>query len=155
MEHYPNLHKFLKWWAGPIPLTWLMPYFMILLIIGTFTQKDLGLYDAVNLYISNYILWVGPIPTPGGGLILALITFSLAIKFIFFSPWQLKKSGIILSHLGVLILLLGGLITSLDQKEGYMILSEGETKNFYNDYRKRILKISNGDEVQIFPFYNL
>jgi len=148
--------KIAQFCAGPHPIYWLMPWFMILLVLGTITQKSLGLYDAVQTYLYDFILWFGPIPLPGGGLTLALITFSLALKFLFFSPWSWKRSGIILSHLGSLMLLLGGFVTILYSQEGYMIIPEGEERSYYQDYHDKNLFVYQEDqEIFKIDFNNL
>ena len=139
---FKTIRHYGHYWAGPAPLFWVMPWFMILLVISTVQQKDIGLYDSIETYLYEPILWWNAVPLPGGGIALGLIYFSLLLKFLFFSPWSLKRSGIILSHFGVLVLMSGGIYTAIYQKEGYMILEEGQSQSFFNDYHQRILKIT-------------
>lgn len=127
--------------SKPHVLFYMLPWLMILLVLGTVAQKDLGLYRAVEIFINSWILWIGPIPTPGGLTTLSIIFLALLIKFIFYSPWAWKKTGTILTHLGVLILLIGGVITAITNQEGFMIIPEGETVESVADYQDRILLI--------------
>ncbi len=111
-------------------LIWLM----ILLIAGTIAQKYIGLHQAQNMFFSSWIIWLGYIPLPGGLPTLGLLAVSLTAKLFFASPWSLKNSGIIITHIGALLLLLGGLVTYLYSQEGNMIIYEGQSSNFFSDY---------------------
>ncbi len=141
-----KLKKAMQFIAGPHIIYWVMPWFMLLLVIATIEQKNIGLYDSVQIYLYNFILWFGFIPLPGGGIALALITISLAIKFLFYSPWSWKRSGIIISHLGSLMLLIGGFITILNSQEGFIIIPEGEERAYFSDYHQRTVFIYDDDK---------
>lgn len=152
----------LRFAAKPYILFYTLPWLMILLVLGTIAQKNMGVYEAQHMYFSSWFLFLGPIPLPGGFLTLALIFVTLLIKFIFYSEWSLKKSGIILTHLGVLILLLGGLITSKYAHETFMIIPEGDTISNLSEYRKRVitlekegdvLKTVNFDDIRTGPLF--
>lgn len=136
--------------AGGSILFYTLPWLIILTIIGTVTQKNIGIYGAVNQYFHSIIAWLGPIPTPGGLTILGLILLSLTINFLLYSQWNWRKAGINLSHFGILILLFGGILTIATKKEGFMIIPEGAEKSYFADYHNRIVKI--GD--QVFHFSN-
>lgn len=120
---------------------WLMPPLIILLIVGTVAQRWIGLYEATNTFFSSFVIWAGPLPLPGGFTLLGILAANLTLKFLFKSEWSLAKSGIILSHLGALILLLGGLLTAVYAEEKYMIIPEGGETPFIYDYTKRSLMI--------------
>lgn len=151
-----SLVKISRLMAGPVVIFWCMPYLIFLIVMATVTQKSLGLYDAVHTYLYNFILWVGPIPLPGGGMALLIIFLCLLVKFLFYSQWSVKRTGIILSHLGVLILLLGGIVTYFTTKEGFMIIGENDTSQYYYDYKKRVFSISSDEKRLVtLPFQNL
>ena len=114
---------------------------MAVLVIGTLAQQSMGLYDAHQKYFATLLFWIGPLPFPGGYLLIGLLSLTLLIKFIGFSDWSRKKSGIILTHLGVLILLFGGLITALTQEESYMAIPEGAQSDYMYDYHATELAI--------------
>lgn len=146
----------LKRMADPDIVFYLVPWLMVLLTAGTIAQKDLGLYQAQEIYFSSWILWLGPIPLPGAYATLGLLTICLATKFIFYSPWRWDRAGTILTHLGILLLLGGGILTALTQAEGYLSLREGQTGNAISDYHNRVLRIEKeGALLSAIPFDGL
>lgn len=126
-----------------------LPWLMVLVVLGTITQKELGLYEATEKYFNSIILWLGPIPTPGGLATIGFIAISLLIKFIFFSKWNRDQAGIIITHLGILLLLLGGLLTASLSREGFMIIPEGRNIDSVSDYHQRVMSITpeNGETI--------
>lgn len=142
-----SLHGWLAFIASPKIVFYAFPWLMILLTLGTVAQKELGLYAAQEMYFSSWILWVGPFPLPGAYLTLSVITFCLLIKFLFFSTWRWPQAGIILTHLGVLILLIGGGLTAATQKEGFIAIAEGGEMRTVSDYHDRILRIEKNGAV--------
>tara|TARA_R110002124_G_scaffold64985_2_gene177203 strand:+ start:6137 stop:9163 length:3027 start_codon:yes stop_codon:yes gene_type:complete len=123
---------------------YIMPPLMVLLIAGTLAQKDMGLYQATKLFFAGPICWA----------LLGLLTFCLTLKFLFASVWSWQKAGIILSHLGVLILLYGGGLTALNNKEGYLIIPEGGRASTVLDYHDRALVLLKDGYVATKWFHN-
>lgn len=146
----PTTNVFRKiglFFAKPDILFYALPWLMFLVVMGTISQKQLGLYDATHKYFNSVILWLGPIPTPGGLTTIGVIFIALTIKFIFYSQWNKKKAGTILTHLGILLLLLGGIITSFISKEWFMIIPEGRNVSEVSDYYGRVVKIKKDGEI--------
>lgn len=142
-----NLPKLGNYLAKPNILFYALPWLMVLITLGTIAQKDMGLHGAIEKYFNSIILWLGPIPTPGGLSTIGIILLALSIKFIFFSSWSWKRSGIILTHLGVLLLLIGGIVTSVTSREGFIIIPEGSSVNAISDYQTRVLTFKQNDKV--------
>ena len=113
----------------PDLLYWTLPYLMVLIIIGTIAQKTMGLYDAQKMFFSSFVFFYGPVPLPAGYSVLSLITVSLICKFVFLSRWSKAKIGIHLIHLSIIILMIGGLLTALTAKEGFIPLREGQERS--------------------------
>jgi hypothetical protein len=142
--------------ARPDILFWTLPLMMILLVAGTVAQKDTGLYAAHHTYFASFIAWFGFIPFPGGYTLMIVFFVNLLAKFLLFSEWELRKAGIILSHLGVLLLVLGGLFTALTEREGYVVIPEGQTVSISEDYHQRTLKIlKDGAKIFSLPHQSL
>jgi hypothetical protein len=123
-------------------LFWTLPLLMFLLVIGTIAQKYIGLYASLNLYFASFITFIGPIPFPGGFTLMTILFVNMLMKFLMFSEWSWQKSGTIMVHLGVLVLIVGGGITAFTQKEGFLIVKQGEMSNIIEDYHQRLFRIT-------------
>ena len=131
---------------------WTLPWLMVLLVAGTIAQKYVGLYIAEKTFFSSFIFWWGFLPLPGGYTVTAIIFIALLAKFIGESRWQWSRAGIILTHLGVLVLLAGGLLTALTAREGFIVIDEKSESALIEDYHARILTISrDGDIIFVLP----
>lgn len=146
-ETVRNITDLCRWLARPVLLFYALPWLMVLLAAGTLAQAEIGLYDAHREYFTTWILWWGPLPLPGTYLTLTLITASLSAKFILGSPWNPARLGTTLTHLGVLVLLYGGMATALTQLEGFMVITEGDRADTAADYHERVLKIFKDDSL--------
>ena len=131
-----------------------MFWLMILVVLGTLAQADIGLYESQQKYFSSWIAWFKFIPTPGGRLILLVMFINLL--FFMFDPlfWSFKKIGVVTTHLGVLLLLVGGGITAWFSSEGMMTIEEESSSNYvFNLYKKELAIVdmsnNNYDEVVV------
>ena len=107
----------------------------VLTIWGTIYQTDNGLYAAkAKFFTSWFFLAFGFIPLPGGALTLTILFFNLVSSMIFRIGLRLKNIGNILTHLGILILLIGGFFTFLFSEESVLMLKEGEKSSWSNSY---------------------
>lgn len=131
----------------------LLPALMALLVAGTLAQRWMGLYAAHRMFFASFIFWAGPVPLPGGFTLLAALGAGLMLKFALKSEWSLRRSGIILTHLGALVLLAGGLATALWARESFMLIPEGGESAFIYDYNERSLVVFEDErELGRFPF---
>lgn len=138
--------------ARPAIMFWTMPWLMVLLAAGTIAQKYIGLYEAQRLFFSSFVLWLGPVPLPGGYTTIGIVFLCLLAKFITESRWSWARSGIILAHFGALVLLAGGLLTALTAREGYVVIDEGAESAVIEDYHARVMTISmDGDIIATIP----
>ena len=142
-----KVKKIARIFASPSTVFWTLPWLMVLLFLGTIAQKHMGIYDVTKIYFSSFIYWIGPIPTPGGLTTIGVLFIALSIKFFAYSKWSWNRAGTILTHLGVLVLLLGGLMTAMTSKEGFMIIPEGDSKNTFSDYYQRELVVKKDGEI--------
>jgi hypothetical protein len=118
-----------------------LPLLMVILIIGTIAQKYMGLYAAQKIFFYSFFFWWGFIPLPGALSLLAIILISLTVKFIFYSKWSMRRTGINLAHLGVLILLYGGIVTAVQKQEGALTLFPNQAAQTSYDFHKRSLRV--------------
>lgn len=144
-----KMRNALAWLAKPALVFYLMPALMALLVVGTVAQAQIGLYEAHRTYFSSFaFLAFSFIPLPGGYTLLMVLTVALLVKFLGYSDWSWRKSGIILTHLGALLLLLGGLFTALSAREGYMVIAEGDQSPYVYDYHAREMLVFKNDQLE-------
>ncbi len=110
---------------------------LILVFWGTIAQVNLGLYKAQNEFFRSFFIFWSPAGSsirlpifPGGYLVGGLLLINLfAAHLRYYQPGR-KKWGIVLIHLGVVLLLLGQLLTDLLSTESMMHIRNGESKNY-------------------------
>jgi hypothetical protein len=115
----------------------LLAFGIVLVFIGTIAQADEGLYYAQARYFKQWWIWgitmFGHkiwIPYPGGYLIGFMLLINLAVAYHKRFELSKKKTGIYLAHTGIILLLLGQLITDLAARETQLRLVDGQTKNY-------------------------
>ncbi len=149
-------NKVVRWGhllASPKIAFWVLLPLMVLLVFGTVAQKYEGLYQATHTYFSSFYFMVGFLPLPGGYTLISILGVSLLAKLIFKSDWSRHNSGIILIHLGILFLIVGGILTAFTQKEGFLYLRESEESSFIRDYHQRELIIGRDNDIMQRYFY--
>jgi hypothetical protein len=115
----------------------LLAFGIVLVFVGTVAQADEGLYQAQARYFKHWFVWgitfFGhkiPLPLPGGYLIGTLLLINLTAAHIQRFQWTWKKAGIHLTHVGIVLLLVGQLATDLLSRETQLRFAEGETKSW-------------------------
>lgn len=122
---------------------------LLLVFFGTLAQVDLGLYKAQNEFFRSFLIYWGPkgaswkVPIfPGGYLIggvLLINLFASQFKRFVFTP---SKIGLWMVHVGLILLLLGQLLTDLLSRESTLHLREGEARNYSETEREAELAVS-------------
>jgi hypothetical protein len=114
----------------------LLAFAIVLVFVGTLAQVDEGLYNAQARYFRQWLIFgfdlFGrkiPIIFPGGYLIGTLLLLNLLAAHIYRFQLSVKKIGIQLTHAGVILLLVGQLVTDMFSRETQMHFVEGETKS--------------------------
>lgn len=110
---------------------------LILVFWGTLAQVNLGLYKAQNEYFRSFFIfwqpqgasWKLPI-FPGGYLVGGLLLINLFAAHFRYYRTSWKKLGIAIIHIGIVMLLLGQLLTDLLSVESHMHIRNGESKNY-------------------------
>jgi ABC-type transport system involved in cytochrome c biogenesis permease subunit len=146
---------------------------MILIYAGTWAQIDSGIWQVQKKYFHSLFTWInfqiflprpkaGEAPFPGGfpmlggysvGLLL-LINLVAAHVMRFKLTW--KRVGVILIHIGLILLLVGEGVTSGFAAEGQMTIDEGSYANYAQDIRTAELAIidpasADHDDVAAIP----
>ncbi|MFN7337926.1 MAG: cytochrome c biogenesis protein ResB [bacterium] len=143
---------------------------MFLTLAGTLAQVNQGIWTVVDLYFRSIFVLVplqifmpedivrlrGAIPFPGGLTLGVLLFVNLTAAFVVRFTWSPKRIGVIISHAGVILLLVGEYVTCLAAKEGNKTIDQGETANYLYEIRTSELAIvessdSTNDTVTVIP----
>lgn len=116
---------------------------MVLVFWSTLAQKNLDAFYAQKQFFYTCFVWVMPkgmhhaIPVfPGGYLLGTVFLVNLVAAHTVRFKFSSKKSGIILTHLGLILLLSGGLFTALWSDDTRMTVEEGGSTNFAESLMK-------------------
>jgi hypothetical protein len=101
---------------------------LVLTAVGTFAQAHMSLYDVQRRYFDSLfaVVDVGPVsvPLPGGALTIALLSINLVVGGVLRLRRGASTAGILVTHLGMLVLFAGGLVETLASDKGQMTLHE-------------------------------
>jgi hypothetical protein len=136
---------------------------LLLVFFGTLAQVDLGLYKAQNEFFRSFFIYWGPkgaswkVPVfPGGYLIGGVLLINLLASQFQRFVFTASKIGLWMVHVGLILLLLGQLLTDLLSRESTLHLREGEARNYSETEREAELAVSDvtdpaGDKVVAIP----
>jgi hypothetical protein len=137
---------------------WLFALSLLLIFFGTLAQMDEGIFTVLHTYFRTWFTWIpwqlfvrfgqvflgvsptlevsGAFPFPGGKTLgVALLVNILSAHAVRFKiSW--KRSGVLILHAGIIIMMLGEFVAGEFQTEGRMQIEEGQTANFTDDYHK-------------------
>lgn len=117
----------------------------VVTLLGTLGQVEVGLHAATKKYFHSFFftdsIWGIPVLLPGGMLLMALLFINMTIGAIVKVRKRWKGAGLLISHIGMLMLLLGGFVTRYFATDGYMALYPGMTSNRVESYREWQLEI--------------
>ncbi len=144
-----SLYRFLDALCSLRLTMWCLAAAFVLVFAGTLAQVRFGLYFVQEAYFQSWLVWwQAPggnfrIPVfPGGHAIGAVLLVNLIAAHIRMFSWTWEKVGTQLTHLGLIVMLAGGLATDLFSVESYMRIREGETKNYSEDSSQMELAVS-------------
>lgn len=118
---------------------------VIIVFIGTLAQTEDGLYVAQQRYFRSWFAVWAPqtqalswirLPMPGGYLLGTLLVANLVAAHAARFKLTWRKSGIFLTHLGIILLLLGQLATDMMARESRLSFSVGEWRNYSEDFQE-------------------
>ena len=119
---------------------------MLLVFAATIDQVQLGIWAVQEKWFrSFFVLWrVGDIPVPvfpGGYLVGGLLLINLVAAHIYRFKKTWRKAGIEMTHAGLILLLVGELLSGLWQEDYSMRLTPDQPKNYSESYRDNELAI--------------
>ncbi len=174
MQLPPSVKTVLHALASLRLTVFLLAVSILLVFFGTLDQVRIGIRAAQKIYFESLVAvwhypadwplggvlqWI-PVPLPGGYVVGPLLAVNLVLAhWRHFRPrWRIL--GITLIHGGVLLLLIGQLITNLKQEEHYLWLDEGQQANFIRSFHHDELYLAEpqpdgGLAVFSFPYERL
>lgn len=130
MAEYPKLSlssRLATWLFSPKLTVICLAFLMVLTFWGTVYQVNHGLFAAQQRFYNSYVILLGGfIPFPGTQLVLGVLLLNLIGYLVKMLLKDRLKPGIVLTHLGILVLLMGGAITHHFAEESQLTLLEGE-----------------------------
>lgn len=134
---------------------------MILVFVATLDQVNLGIWAVQEKYFRSFFVMyrVGNVPVPvfpGGYFVGGLLLINLIAAHVYRFSFTWRKAGIQLTHAGLILLLIGELLTGLWQDDFSMRLTQNVPRNYSESYRDNELAIvdtsdANFDEVTAIP----
>jgi hypothetical protein len=130
----------------------LLAFAIVLVFVGTLAQVDEGLYNAQARYFRQWLIfgldlfgWKIPLILPGGYLIGTMLLLNLVSAHIYRFQLSVKKIGIQLTHAGVILLLVGQLVTDMLARESQISFTEGQAKSYAESPRNYELAFTSED----------
>ena len=119
---------------------------ILLTMLGTFSQKTLGLYESLNIYFTSWVVprehWIfGFIPLPGMALLLAVMFVNLLAGGVIRIRKNYRTVGNVIAHLSMLGLIAAGAISLWYKQEGHMRIFEGESNNKVQAFQDWVLEV--------------
>jgi hypothetical protein len=147
----------------------LFAFAIALVFAGTLAQIDDGIWTVVGTYFRTAYVWIpfkvffprswhvpGGIPYPGGWLIGGLLLVNLLAAHLDRFKLSWKRSGILLIHAGLVVMMISEFITGKFAVEGNMTILQQGSSNFLEHHTKTELAVvdrsSPGtDDVVVIP----
>lgn len=141
-----------------------LAFLMALVVFCTLAQVRMGVFGAVQAYMRSFIVWwpIQGLPFrlpifPGGALVGLVLLLNLTAALIqrFGFSWQ--RTGLWITHAGLILLVVGEFATGAFQVETQMSIEEGQTVAYTESTRDLELAITNTtdpahDQVASIPF---
>jgi len=117
---------------------------MVLTYFGTVAQIDRGLIWAQKHYFDSLVCtldltWFGlplAVPWPGALVLISLLAVNLVCGGILRIRWRRRTLGILITHFGILFLLVSGLVKFAASTNGFVQLNPGEQSSVYTSFHR-------------------
>ncbi|MEL6713315.1 MAG: cytochrome c biogenesis protein ResB [Planctomycetota bacterium] len=133
--------------------------------LGTLDQVNKGIYRVQQEYFESWWvvteapIWAGveiPLVLLGGMPTMSLLTIGLVFGGLVRIRKTRRTIGVIIAHVGIAVMMLGGIVEFEQKQYGNLVLREGQRGSSYSDYEDRELVVWNtasnvGVEETIIP----
>ncbi len=136
------LKSFVAFFTSLTLTVWLLGFSLVLVFIATLAQQYIGIWEVQQRFFWS-LFWMVRLPGtglmipifPGGYLLGGLLLINLVAAHLYRFRLTWAKSGIWLTHFGLILLLLGELFTGIWQRESLMRIDQGQTKAYSESAR--------------------
>ena len=136
---------------------------LVLVFAATLDQVNLGVWGVQNKYFHSFLV-MGRIPGteiafpvfPGGYLLGGVLVANLVAAHLLRFRLSWRKSGIWLTHVGLIILIIGEGLCGILQRDGQIRMNIGDTRRYVESFRENELAVIDAtnpayDEVVSIP----
>ena len=134
---------------------------MMLVYLGTIAQVHIGTFNAQKAYFNQFLIWGdvagARLPIfPGGLTVGAVWLVNLVAAFVFHFRYVKNKVGLLISHAGLILLVLGQFLTQTLAHESQMPIEVGHSAQYSESPREMELAFTTSvdadtDEVTRIP----
>lgn len=124
----------------------------LITLLGTLAQVDLGLWGAVQKYFHSWFVTTDllgpiPIPLPGGLLLMLLLFVNMTLGAVVHVRKRTRGIPNLVSHLGILFLLVSAFVTFVAKNDGFVALFPGQASNMARSYKTWQLEVLEFNEA--------
>lgn len=119
-----------------------------IVFFGTLYQVENGLEASLKVYFYSWILWIKFIPLPGGMATLTLLTVNLIASLLIHFRFGWRMAGLIVVHVGLLLMMIGGVITYYSGFESYLDMREGDVTSVSQSFKDWELAVAGSNDLQ-------
>ena len=123
----------------------------LLTLFGTLEQVEFGLHEVQKRYFESWFVvhrvYGVPIPLPGGALCMGLLAVNLLLGGLVRIRKTWSTAGIIVAHIGIVMMLAAGLVKLMAAEDGHLRLVEGQTSDQFVDYYRWEVAIWDASQV--------
>lgn len=116
----------------------LLSFLLLLTVLGTLEQTQSSLFEVQRKYFESLFLvhkfWGVPVPLPGVYLLLVLLTINLVCGGIVRIRKSTTTMGVIVAHVGIIVMFAGSAIEYTYSQKGHSTLAEGDSTLEFQSY---------------------
>ncbi len=142
---------------------------LVVIFCGTLAQIDAGIWDVVGKYFRSFYVWIpfqiffprsihvpGGFPFFGGWAVGAALLVNLLAAHAVRFRLSWKRAGVLILHAGLIVMMVGELVTGMFAVEGMMTIPLRGSSNFLEEREKVELAVllpvdSKTDDVVVVP----
>ena len=138
------MQRFLDGFARVLSSLGLSCVLLILLALltwlGTLEQTQTGLFEVQRKYFES--IWLVhhagpvPIPLPGATLVMGVLFVNLILGGLVRMRKGAATIGVLITHVGILMLVVAGFVKQHYSEDGHLTLYEGESANTFQSYHR-------------------